>query len=238
MGSRCVVSIAFRQPYVGYQAYFMKSYQATGNTIPVVSWTDEYPPGSPSHQQVNYAFKWFAIQECIKRGFTSILWLDCACYFRGKVEPLFDMIERDGHHLIPDENALGKWISDKGLDYFGMTRDEAMTLKLMCGTCYGFDTTNVRTQAFLKAWGESYEAGFWGAFYGGSYKENASLASMLSKDPRCCGHRSDEAAASVIAHRLGMEKTSIGHSPFGGGMCYEPHVIISSGYDMAVRPPL
>jgi hypothetical protein len=236
--SRCIVSVAFRYPYVDYLAYFLKSLDAVGNAIPVVSWRDELPPGSPTHQQVNYAFKWFAIAECIKRGFTSILWLDCACYARAPLEPLFDLIERDGHHFIYDDNALGKWISDKGLDYFKVTRDEAMTLKLMCGTCYGFDTTNPRTQAFLQAWRDSYDAGFWGQFYGGSYKDGASLASMLSSDPRCCGHRSDEAAAAIIAHRLGMATTSVGHSPFGGGICYAPHVLINSGYDLSVRKPL
>ena len=232
---RCIVSVAFRNPYVGYLTYMLKSLEAVGNAIPVITWRDELPAGSPTHQQVNYAFKLFAIRECMARSYTSILWLDCACYARGPLEPIFDLIEKDGHHFIHDDNALGKWISDKGLDYFGMSRDEAMTLKLMCGTCYGFDMTNVRTQAFFKAWGDSYDAGFRGAFYGGSYKDGMSLARMLSPDLRCCGHRSDEAAAAIIAHRLGMATTSIGHSPFGGGMCYQPHVLINSGYDMAAR---
>ena len=233
---RCIASIAFRDPYVGYQTYFMKSLQAIGNTIPVVSWTDEYPPNSPTHQATNYAFKFFALQECRRRGFESVLWLDCSCYFHGPLEPFFDEIEREGHYFLVCADRLGNWTSDNALEYFGMTRDEAMEKLLLCGTIYGFDFTNPRTQAFFDHWGKTLVDGVWGQLYGGSYKDEGSYVSRISKDPRCQGHRSDEVCATVVAERLGMKTVTMGL--FGGGIKRGEGVIVNSGYDLGQRKTL
>ncbi len=234
--SRCIATIGFRNPYVMYLTYFLKSLEKVGNKIPVIHWRDELPPGSPTHQTQNYAFKCWGLKYARER-FDVVLWLDCSCYFMGPVEPIFERIERDGHFFIVGDDRLGNWTSDGGLKYLGIDRDEAMKHKLISGTCYGFDFRHPRTQAFFEAWMQSCNDGFFAPTYGASYKDQPSLARTLSADLRCQGHRSDEASATMIAHRLGMATSGLGDM-FGGGMGTGPEVIVKSGYNLAEREPL
>lgn len=174
-------------------------------------WTDELPPGSPPHAQAPYAFKLFAFQDAARAGFTSVLWVDSPCRFVSPPEELFEWIERDGHLLVAGDERLGNWASDACLAAYGLTRDEALDLPLMNGSLIGLDLGHPRSGAWLA---DLFEALGRGLFAGPYFTEHAPAplrarkpgkpVGFVSPDPRCWGHRHDEAVGTCAARRLGL----------------------------------
>jgi hypothetical protein len=181
----------------------------------------EYPPGSPTHEEAPYGFKLFALKDARERGYTTLLWLDSYCRFSRHPQPLFDHIERQGHWFIHGDSGdtVGKWTSDKALELFGITRDQGFEGPLLlAGSVYGLDLTNPRTQEFFRRWMELLELG---AFAGPYLNDGPNLAAaraglghrpigVASKDPRCWGHRHDEVAAGFLAWKMGLVTEPIG----------------------------
>lgn len=204
-----------------------------------VAWDRDWPPGSPSHHEVHYAFKVHAMFEAARRGYTSILWCDAACYAIKPLDKMWARLERDGHVLIDDANKLGTWSSDKSLATFGMSRDQAMTIPLMCGTCWGVDLRVEKSRTFLERL-RSYATG---EHFCGSHQSRSGIythprpgteGALFSSDERCWGHRSDEVYMSLLAHELGMA-THAGVE-FCGGMTVQEDSCIRSGYDIPGAP--
>ncbi len=209
--SRCIVNVATDR-FVPLQERLVKSLAAAGYRDSLLAWRDGLPPGSPGHRDVPYAFKLYAIEEAAGRGHTSVLWLDAPCVAVRPFGPVFERIEREGHLLVTGGERLGNWAGDACLAAFGIPRDEAMGLGLMNGTFIGLDLNNARSRSWLdglfKACGD-------GLFEGPYFSEHAPASvtalkpgkprGFVSKDPRCWGHRHDEAAGSCLAFRLGME---------------------------------
>jgi hypothetical protein len=186
-------------------------------------WTDQLPPGSPSHEEAPYGFKLYAIAEAMRQGYTSVLWLDAPCLAAGPLEPIFAGIEHDGHRFVSGHERLGNWASDDCLRAFGLSRNQAMDLELLNGAFIGLDLEHARTREWYRRIVQQCEAGL---FKGAALTEHAPAdvrarnvdkdTGHLSDDPRCWGHRHDEAVGSCLAHALGMEMTPIGgHFDFG-----------------------
>ena len=133
-----------------YLERFKRTMREYGGADYLKIWHKEWPPGSPTHHEAHYAFKVHAVYETAARGYTSILWLDCSANAFKPIEPMWERLERDGHVLVEDANMLGKWCGDRTLEVFGVSRDKAMTIPLMCGTCWGVDLTVERSRVFLE----------------------------------------------------------------------------------------
>lgn len=213
-------------------------------------WVEQWPPGSPTHHQVHYAFKVHAIEDARARGFTSILWLDVSCHAVAPLEPLWQVIERDGHFLCGEPqldpetglvtnppatmDRLGTWSSDHSLGCFGLSRDDAMKVTLLSGTCIGLDLEHPRSLEFLNR----LRAFAVPAHFNGTHKSGLKLAregtepterGRISDDPRVEGHRSDEVYMTLLARELKM--TSSGEY-FTGGNAERPTTVLKSGYDL------
>ena len=210
MSARCIVSVA-TGAYVPRQERLMESLRSAGYRDAVIRWTNELPPGSPSHEDVPYGFKVFAIQEAFRRGHTSILWLDSPSLATAPLDGLFERIEREGHLLLAGNEFLGNWASDDCLRAFGLLRDRAMNLKLMNGTFIGVDLRNARTLDWFQQWSDAGRRGL----FAGPYlspdapaeirdRKPGKSVGFVSTDSRCWGHRHDEAVGSCLAWRLGM----------------------------------
>lgn len=140
--------------------------------------------GAPLHIESNYAFKIHATQKAIDAGYSRILWLDASCFAISPVQPLFDEIERDGFIFQNAGHALGTWCNDKTLDYFGITRDEAMSVKLIGNAGFlGFDYATVEGKEFWQMYKGSMERGY----FHGDWKN----------------HRHDISCATAILHNMG-----------------------------------
>jgi hypothetical protein len=213
---RCVLNVATGS-YVPLQTRLTDSLAEVGWIDGVMTWTDRFPPGSPPHEAAPYGFKIFAIAEALRRGFSSVLWLDAPCYAAQPLGPVFERIEREGHCFVSGNERLGNWASDACLTAFGVTRDQAMEMPLLNGAFIGLDLEHARAREWFRRIVQQCEAGL---FKGAALTEHAPPdvrarnvdkdTGHLSDDPRCWGHRHDEAVGSALAHLLGMEFTPLG----------------------------
>jgi hypothetical protein len=185
---RAILNVATGR-YVALQDRLVRSLKSAGWTGGVLTWTDALPPGSPSHEDAPYGFKLYAIAEAMKQGYLSVLWLDAPCVATKPPAPVFDWIERDGHCFVSGDERLGNWASDACLDAFGIPRDAAMSMPLLNGA---FIALTEHAPADVRARNVDKDTGH------------------LSDDPRCWGHRHDEAVGSCLAPLLGMDITPHG----------------------------
>ena len=213
---RCILNVATDR-YVPLQARLVKSLSSRGWTGGTLTWTEQLPPGSPPHDAAPYGFKLYAIADALRKGFTSLLWLDAPCFAAGPLDPVFETIERDGHCFASGGERLGNWASDDCLRAFGISRDQAMDMALLNGAFLGVDLEHARTREWYRRIVQQCEAGL---FKGAALTEHAPAdvrarnvdkdTGHLSDDPRCWGHRHDEAVGSCLAHLLGMEIAPVG----------------------------
>lgn len=213
-------------------------------------WDHDWPPGSPAHSELHYGFKIYAIRDALAQGFTSILWLDVSCFAVASLEPLWKEIETEGHWLggepeldhstgfVTNEAAaqtmdrLGCWSSDKALEAFGLSRDDAMRVTLLTGTCIGLDFTHARSRAFFEKLSSFAVPGHYNGTHSSGLLGDPTQPTegkMMSTDPRCQGHRSDEVYMTLIARELKMKTSG---EIFTGGNAIRPSTVIRSGYDL------
>lgn len=158
---------------------------------------------APLHSKVPYAFKIYSILRAYEMGYTSILYLDTSAYAIADINPIFEIIERDGYFMEEAGHYCGTWTNDKTLRHFNITRDEAMAMPMYSAGFTGIDFNNLDVNAFFTIWEQSMHAGC----FNGQWNN---LAETESKDKRCEGHRHDMSCASIIANQLGMKYQSGG----------------------------
>ncbi len=216
--SRCIVSCCYTEGrgdrYATFADRLEESLEAHAPGIPREIWREAWPPDSPSHAEHNYAFKWFAVEAARQRGHTQVLWLDAGCCAHAPLTPLWEAIETRGYALVVGEDALGKWVSDRVLDYFETDRERAMAMPLAAGCCVGLDFTRPVARRFFQWWGAlAQETTF---FAGANLRPTEAQGvmrslltsdadgSVTSRDPRVQGHRADEACFSLMMDQLDM----------------------------------
>ncbi len=146
--------------------------------------------GSPSHLDNPYAFKVYAIEKALQKGYTQILWLDSSAYAIKNVEVIFNLIRRNGHFMEEAGHPASHWSNDKSLDYFSLTREEAANIPLYSAGFTGLNFNNATTQKFFQLWKKSMLDGI----FRGDWSN----------------HRHDLTCASIIAHKLGMKYQKCG----------------------------
>lgn len=227
------VGVSDNRIFAPYLARFRDTFRKYGGADYMKIW-QTWPPGSPTHREVHYGFKVHAVAEALARGATSVLWFDCDAYAIAPLEPLWQRLEKDGHVLVEDANRLGEWSSDHSLSVFGLTRDEAMDIRLGCGTCWGLDFTSERSRTFferLKTYAKAEH-------FNGTHVSRlpglpppSTEGQAMSTDSRCKGHRGDEIYMPLLARELGMA-THVGVEFIGGCGTVTPLACVKSGYDL------
>ncbi len=162
-------------------------------------WQDEEQIGAPKHKENPYAFKLYGFSSAINQGFKHILWVDASVFAVKNIDPVFEVIADEGYIMQAAGHKAGTWANDRCLEYFGITRDEAMEIDMYGNAGFlGLNMNAEIAQDFLREWYVAMKAGI---FKGGWRNDDLSE----SKDPRCKGHRHDMVVGSIIAHKLGME---------------------------------
>ncbi len=147
--------------------------------------------GAPLHRFNPYAFKIYAFDVAISRGYNSILWIDSSVYAVNEVEPVFDHIEQNGYLMQEAGQYVGWWANDYTLDYFGLDRDSQMTAPMYGNAgLLGLDFTNITARKFFSRWTKSMLAG---CFKGEWHNKNKTE----SEDER-----------SIIANEMGLKYVS------------------------------
>lgn len=197
MKKRAIVTFAKGAHYEYNAQYLVQS--LNGNYAgDVYLFKDESKIPSPPHSELPYAFKPYAFKTLFAKGYETVLWLDSVITAVEDLNPLFEYIETKGSYFYVDGWNCAQWTNDSMLKYFNISRDEAENIPQIYACIIGLCISNNTTKEFHKNWLESIPY-FKGSWHNHNYSE--------STDSRCRGHRHDQSAASIIAHKLNILKT-------------------------------
>ena len=196
---RAVINFASGAWYPKGQVRLRGSLTQTGFKGDVICVQDPAKIGSPTHQQVPYAFKTYCLKRCLDAGYDTAIYADASIWAIKSWDPIWAIIDKQGHYFEEAGHWAGTWTTDSVLNRMGVSRDEAMTIRMFSAGFAGLNFKNPKAVEFLKKWhsyacdGDSFK-GTWG-------NENG----QMSKDPRCKGHRHDMSVASILAHQMGLK---------------------------------
>ena len=168
-------------------------------------WTDTFPPGSPTQDQSPMAFKPFAFQHAFTQGYDVALWLDASMIAVRSVTPLLARAASVGVYLWGNGASCGEWASDDILERFDISRERSFQVEEIVSCVVGISNRHPTGRQFLAEWLERARDGssFRGVPPGQHWSSSRTNADgQVSRDPRVKGHRWDQTAASLIAHRL------------------------------------
>lgn len=161
------------------------------------------PSHWPKHEEKPYAFKAYSLISA-SRIADTVLWCDASVVPIRSLEPLWEKIERDGYWLARNGFLNTQWTCDSaypdlfpGIPY-ERAREENSKIPHVVATAFGL---NLRSEIGKKFLDEYYRLAQTHAFCGPWKNDGTCGPSDVS------GHRHDQTAASVIAHRLGMQLT-------------------------------
>lgn len=196
----CVVSVAFREPYVTHSKRQEGCILALEPRLYYISWHDELPTQEGflrenivSHFQKSlYGFKPHAIDKVKKYGvkeYGKVIWLDPSVLPTRPVQILFDALDTHPILTITGDATMDKMCNDKALKYFGITREEAKNIKHVGGTIYGFNFNNPKAVEVFNMWKKAEEDGIFG-----------------TQDDFMAGHWSDEAVMALALYKCNVEQ--------------------------------
>ena len=197
----CILNFATRTnpTYVKGQKRLARSLKEHGFKGDFIQWNAEHQFSCPQHKRVPYAFKPYGLKWAKDKGYDLALWLDASFWVTKPLDGIFNIIENHGYLMQNDGNRLGNWAHDKCLEKFGITRDEAMQIRMFSAGCTGLNFHNEKATDFLDQWIQCSQDGE--SFQGPWVNKNKSI----SKDQRCKGHRHDMSIGTLIAHKLNMK---------------------------------
>jgi hypothetical protein len=135
-------------------------------------------------------------------GYNQVLWLDCSVWALKTITPVFDKITEDGYICQQAGHMAGRWTNDRALEYFHVSRDEAMQIEMYGNAGFlGLDFDHPTANEFFNRWKHSMEAGM----FKGEWTNHTRTE---SRDERCDGHRHDMSCGSIVRHQLGMKLQS------------------------------
>lgn len=193
----CIVNVGFGAWYAKGSRRLERSLIHHGFPGAIKCWTDELPPGSPTHQECPYGMKPHAIQWALDQGHKSILWLDSSAWCVKYPRVHEQAMGRDGYYLVGNgEWRADQWTNDACLQHFGITREQARDIPLVSGGIIGLDFRNEIAREFMARYKNAKEAGV--------FKGSWTAVSSEGSGDRYRGHRHDQSCASIIAHQLGL----------------------------------
>ncbi len=154
----------------------------------------------PTHEEVPYAFKAFAIREAINKGYENIIWMDSAVYAVKPLTYFLDYIEKYGYVFFNNLGfTIGDYTSDECLNNFGWDRSKAFDRPMIMACCFGINTNNARALRFFN---DYYKAAIDGVSYLGDWTNDSG---QVSEDRHVKGHRHDQSVASIVIDNLDMD---------------------------------
>jgi hypothetical protein len=199
MKKRCIVNVAVGGIFQGRGVHNLsRSLDVVKEPAKKIFYTGVWPPNSPTHKEVPYAFKPIAIDEARKQGYEVILWCDASITALKPLDKVWEKIEEQGHLFFMNGWNTGNWTADTALEPLGITREESFEIPHICACCMGLDLTHSVTRSFLDEWVRLAKEG---TAFKGAWHNNVN---QVSKHPDVLGHRHDQTVASVLLHKLKM----------------------------------
>jgi hypothetical protein len=197
----CVVNFGSRRSwYPDGQARLRKSFEDNGYEGDFKFFHDEHELECPAHSEVPYAFKPYSIKWAKDHGYDRVIWCDCSIALIKPFSRIEKQLDEVGYYLIDNYGFnTGQWCSDAALKTLEITRDESFNIPHLSASVMAFDFT----RPICITWLEQYFARSNDGSFRGEWENNNQNVSI---DHRVKGHRHDQTAASVIAHKLGMNE--------------------------------
>jgi|GEM_PF-1141392 len=191
---RCIVNVATGTYWKGQDRLLdsIRKYDPKSSGVFETVIPDNWLP----HSENPYGFKIYMIEE-MRGKYDQILWLDASVYAVKDPQPVWDWLTQHGIFMEEAGHMVGQWCNDFTLDYFKITREEAMKMPMLSAGFIGFDFRRNVANEFFTKWKESMEAGC----FKGSHKD----------------HRHDMTCASIIANQMGLVNR---YSPGGQFFAY------------------
>jgi hypothetical protein len=215
---KCVISLGVGKPI------FKLTLQRLGESLKRVGfdgdylyWDESLPSGCPNQFDAPFAFKSYCFIKAKELGYEQVLWIDAPCVAIRNLAPVFRSIEQHGYVFFNNNygQMMGQWSSDDALAMNNISREEALAMPEIPCSVLGLNLRSDLASNFLDGWHQimadgitvkgikekiknwdEYQEIFW------------NRKSRISQDPRVCGHRCDQVAAGIVAHRLGMQPYS------------------------------
>lgn len=191
----------------------------------IMAWVNTLPLGAPAGVVENgydysaYCAKPFAMMAAHLAGADIAILLDAAFYPIRSIQPLIAHIAQNGYFFCRNGNNVGEWSSDRCLERMGMSREDAFTVEEISSYCVGLNFADGRCVELLQRW-----CGFAGdrltvpGPHTNNWRQNPPSSGhatpshagrnqgYVSMDHRVKGHRHDQTALSILAHRMGMRE--------------------------------
>jgi hypothetical protein len=185
--NKVIVNVGAGHWYAKGTARLVKSLQENGYEGAIMA-NYEIPHGSQTHAQNPYAFKVVAIDKALQAGYTKIFWMDSSIYSQLDPNHIFDIVNKKGYYFVKNGYSVGQETSDFCLDWFGVTRDQAMNIPQIASGFWGMDFDRTKSLDIFNKWKEACEQGC----FKGSRNHDGQ-----SEDPRFLWHRQDQSALSL-----------------------------------------
>lgn len=190
MENSCIVSVAFRQPYVRHLETLTKVCEGYG--IEIESTVDCYHyngriimSGLVEHfQSTLYGFKPHAINRVMNYGVKKIVWFDPAILPTVSPQILFDALEEHPILVGTGDHKLASMTNDKAKKWFNVTDEDIKDVHHVAGTIYGFNFNDPKAVEVFELWLKAEQAGIFGTqdeFMANHWADESCLALAMFK---------------------------------------------------------
>ena len=176
--SQCVVNLSTERYWPGQERLVESLRNNTDATI--LTFRHESEVQAEPHSVNNYSFKPCSMIKAYEAGYRQILWLDASMNVIKPLDPIFEIIERDGYFFQDSGWPNSRWTNYKAYEYFGTNEGEMLSSGVL-----GLDLDSEIGYKFFDQWTQAMRDGI----FNGSHHD----------------HRHDQCAASIIAYKLGMK---------------------------------
>ena len=189
--TRCIVNVATGPRYANGQERLATNPHVI--ETPVMLFRDQMPPGSPSHTEVPYAFKPWAMKAAAEVGAEVLLWADASIVPIRSLDPLWEKIEREGAWISRNGYRNSEWTAESAYADLDVTHEENDAIEHVVATTFGLNLNHATGRYIFDEYLRLAQTrAFCGPWRGGIGVQ----------------HRHDQTALSVIAWRAGVELTS------------------------------
>lgn len=193
----CFVNFA-NGPYLKGQQDLIRSIRKH-SSYDILAFTKYEEIGSPSHQESPYEFKLHAIQTAKNKGYTTVIWCDASMRLIRPIDDLLPKIEELGVYVQQDGWSIGQWANDKTLEYFRITRDDALNIPNAYACIFAVNFNTKLSLVFLSELFKCSNAGLFKGQWHNKFKTE-------SEDERCLGHRHDQSCIELVCYKLSINK--------------------------------
>lgn len=187
MSKNCIVSVAFRQPYVSHS----KRQEETIRGVDCIYYRDKLPMKDktfegediiPEFQKSLYGFKPHAIERARKLGYTKVVWFDPSVLPTCDVKILFKALDKHPVIVRTGDTPISRMCNQRAKTWFDVSEGDMVGVNHIGGTVYGFNFNDPKALQVFELWKQAEEEGIFGdqeSFMKGHWADEACMVLAL-----------------------------------------------------------